>query len=386
MRAIYLDHTATTPVDPRVLDAMVPYMEERYGNASSIHSFGRQAKDALEKARSVIAAALGAQPGEITFTSGGTESDNLAIAGSLRIAGRKTGRRQIVTSIAEHHAVLDTAAEMQEEGFTTVGVPVNQYGSTGHDAVREALGPTTALVSIMHANNEVGTINPIRAIADAAHAAGAVIHTDAVQSFGKIAVDVRALDVDMATVSAHKIYGPKGIGALYVTRGIEILPLMHGGGQERGRRPGTENVALAVGFAKAVELVLDDREREMARLAMLRDALERSLCDRFPFLLVNGHPTERLPHILSVSVDSARCSVVGEMLVPNLDLEGVAVSSGSACTSGSIQPSHVLLAMGRDEATARATVRFSFGRQNSREDVVDTVARLDTVFTRMMGC
>ncbi len=383
MRPIYLDHTATTPLDARVLEAMLPYLESTFGNASSVHAAGREARNALERARGVIAAAVGAAPGEIVFTSGGTESDNLAIRGTWR-AARKHGRTALVTDAAEHHAVLDTCLALREEGAEVKVVGVDGEGTVTPAAVAATLAGPAALVSVMHANNEVGTVNPVREIADAAHAAGALMHTDAVQSFGKIPVRVAGLGVDLLALSAHKLYGPKGIGALYIRRGTELEPLMSGGGQERGRRPGTENVALAVGFARAVELALDTMDEESRRLQALRNGLEEALRSRYPFLLVNGSGATRLPHILNVSLDSSRAPVEGEMLVPNLDLEGVAVTSGSACTSGSLQPSHVLLAMGRDAATARATVRFSFGRGNTREDVVDTLERVDAVLTRML--
>ncbi len=383
MRPIYLDHTATTPLDARVLEAMLPYFESTFGNASSVHAAGREARNALERARGVLAAAVGASPGEIIFTSGGTESDNLAIQGTWR-AARKNGRSLLVTDAAEHHAVLDTCLALSAEGAGVTVVGVDPEGAVAPAAIEAALTGPAALVSAMHANNEVGTINPIREIADAARRAGAVMHSDAVQSFGKVPVSVDDLGVDLLSLSAHKLYGPKGIGALYIRRGTGLEPLMSGGGQERGRRPGTENVALAVGFARAVELALDTMEEESRRLLSLRSGLEEALCARYPFLIVNGSRTNRLPHILNVSLDSARAPVEGEMLVPNLDLEGVAVTSGSACSSGSLQPSHVLLAMGRDAATARATVRFSFGKGNTREDVIDTLERLDAVLGRML--
>jgi cysteine desulfurase len=384
VRRIYLDHTATTPLDPRVLQAMLPYFENTFGNASSIHAFGREAKNALERARGTIASAIGALPGEVVFTSGGTESDNLAIVGAWR-AGRKRGRTGVVTDAAEHHAVLDTCERLREDGGAVSVVGVDSNGSVDPLEVASAMSGTTALVSVMHANNEVGTINRVGDVAEAAHRAGAMVHTDAVQSFGKIAVRADDLAVDLLSLSAHKLYGPKGIGALYIRRGTGIEPLMTGGGQEKGRRPGTENVALAAGFARAVELAMELMEVESERLSVLRDDFERALCDRFPCLLVNGHPACRLPHILNVSVNSAKVLLEGEMLVPNLDLEGIAVTSGSACSSGSMQPSHVLLAMGRDLDTARATVRFSFGRENTREDVAETLERVSKLLGRMIA-
>jgi cysteine desulfurase len=382
VRRIYLDHTATTPLDPRVLEAMMPYFGEVFGNASSVHAPGREARAALERARGTIALAIGAGPGEIVFTSGGTESDNLAITGGWR-AARKRGRVALITDAAEHHAVLETCLRLRDEGALVTVTAVDGEGAVDPGAIAGAASGSTALVSLMHANNEVGTVNAVRAVADAAHGAGAVMHTDAVQSLGKIPVNVDSLGVDLLSVSAHKLYGPKGIGALYVRRGTGLEALLSGGGQEKGRRPGTENVALAAGFARAVELAVESMEAESARLCILRDALEEALQARYPSTIVNGRQGDRLPHILNVSFDAGRAPMEGEMLVPNLDLEEVAVTSGSACSSGSLQPSHVLLAMGRDPATARATIRFSFGRQNTLEDVAEVLARLERVLMKM---
>jgi len=379
---IYLDHTATTPLDPRVREAMEPYFSEQFGNASSVHSYGRQAKAGLEKARGTIAQSIGAEPGELFFTSGGTESDNLAIVGAAR-AARATGRTHLVTSRGEHHAVLDTCAALANEGHSLSLADLDEYGRVDTELVRSLVKEKTSVVSIMHANNEIGTINPVAAIASAAHQSGALVHTDAVQSVGKIPVIVKDLGVDLMTFTAHKLYGPKGIGALYVRRGTMLDPLFHGGGQERGKRPGTENVALAVGFAVAVDLALRAMSEESARLAALRDALESTIRARFPYIIFNGDPSNRLPHILSISVDSRRMRLEGEMLVPNMDLRGIAVASGSACTSGSIQPSHVILAMGRDSDTARATIRFSFGMSNKEDDVGYVADSLGGVLAQM---
>ena len=382
MRRIYLDHTATTPLDPRVFEAMRPYFSETFGNASSIHSFGREAKAALEKARATIATAVGAQSGELFFTSGGTESDNFAIRGVAH-AGRKKGKNHIITSVVEHHAVLEPCEALTEEGWDVTLLTVDSTALVTAAQVREAITDRTCLVSIMHANNEVGTVYPLKEIAAIAHERGVLVHTDAVQTLGKVPVDVNELGVDLMTLSAHKLYGPKGIGALYIRRGTDIEPLLYGGGQERGKRPGTENVPLAVGFAKAVELALADREVEMKRLAALRDNLQSKICNRFPAAIVNGHPTERLPNILNISFDSRKIQLEGEMLVMNMDLEGIAVTSGSACTSGSMQPSHVLLAMGRDANTAKATLRFAFGRSNTEADVEEVMARLSDAIEKM---
>jgi cysteine desulfurase len=381
MQRIYLDHTATTPLDPKVLEAMIPYFSLHFGNASSIHSYGREGKEALERARGTIASLLGADPGEVFFTSGGTEADNFALRG---VAAAAAGtRRGIVTSQAEHHAILEPCEDLAHAGIPVIVLPVNRRGSVDIGALSAAVDAKTLLVSLMHANNEVGTISPIREIAGVAHAAGALFHTDAVQTAGRIPINVREADVDLLTLSAHKMYGPKGIGALFVKRGTPIQPILSGGGQERGKRPGTENVPLAVGFAEAFRLAVAEMDAESARLRLLRDALEGLLRARFPALLVNGDPENRLPHILNISFDSTRLPLEGEMLVVNMDLRGVAVTSGSACTSGSMQPSHVLLAMGRDPATARATIRFSFGKSNAEEDVQKVVGHLEAVIAMM---
>jgi cysteine desulfurase len=384
MKRVYLDHTATTPLDPRVLEAMIPYFSDTFGNASSVHWYGQQAKAVLERSRETIARAIGAEPGEMFFTSGGTESDNFAVKGAA-YAARKKGGTHIVTSQTEHHAVLEPCEHLGEEGFDVSLLPVDSDGLVTAEQVEKAVKDSTCLVSIMLANNEVGTIYPIREIAQAAHERGALMHTDAVQALGKIPVNVRDLEVDLMTISAHKTYGPKGVGALYVRRGTDLEPLLQGGGQERGKRPGTENVPLTVGFAKAVELAMAEMENESARLKGLRDRLESRIRTNFPEAIINGHPTDRLPHILNISFDSSKVSLEGEMLLMNMDLRGIAVTSGSACTSGSMQPSHVLLAMGRDPRTAKATLRFAFGKSNTVEDVEYVVEALSTVLMKMRG-
>lgn len=381
-RRIYLDHTATTPLDPTVRAAMEPFFAETFGNASSVHWFGRQARTALEKARETVANSFGAQPGEVFFTSGGTESNNLALRGVAVPASGK-GRNHIITSGAEHHAVLEPCEQLRKEGIALTVLSVDDSGVVFPGSVEEAITHQTSLVSIMHGNNEVGSLSPLRDIVEIAHQRGVLVHTDAVQTLGKIRIDVRELRVDLMTVSAHKLYGPKGIGALFVRKGVEMEPLLLGGGQERGKRPGTENVALAVGFAAAVELALNSMEVESQRLRRLRDRLENEVRTWFPAAVVNGHPTNRLPHILNISFDSERVQIEGEMLLMNMDLEGVAVTSGSACTSGSMQPSHVLLAMGRDARTAKATLRFAFGRSNTDQDVAQVVECLKKVLERM---
>jgi len=361
---------------------MTPFFGDAFGNASSVHWYGQQARLALERARATIARALGAHPAELTFTSGGTESDNFAIRGVF-CAARKRGRTHIVTTAAEHHAVLDCVEALRGEGADVTILPVDSSGRVAPDAVGGAIGERTCLVTVMHANNEVGTISDIAAIADLAHRQGVLLHTDAVQSFGKVTVNVQELGVDLASVSAHKIYGPKGIGALYIRRGTEIENIFWGGGQERGRRPGTENVAFAAGFARAAEIALEGMKEQSSQVQVLRNSLEEKLRLEFPGLLTNGHSVERLPHILNVSFGFPPFVPEGEMLLLNMDLEGIAVSSGSACTSGSVQPSHVLIAMGRDRATAKATIRFSFGRSNTPDDVDTAVTALKMVAARM---
>jgi cysteine desulfurase len=382
MRRIYLDHTATTPLDPRVLEAMMPFFSDKFGNASSVHWYGQEAKTALERAREVISQAIGAQPGEVFFTGGGTESDNFAVKGVAYAAGRN-GKNHIITSKAEHHAVIEPCEHLQEEGFTVTTLSVDSNGLVAPDQVAGAITRSTCLISIMHSNNEVGSISPVREIAQVARERGVPTHTDAVQSLGKIPLDVNELGVDLMTITAHKLYGPKGIGALYIRKGTQIDSLLHGGGQERGRRPGTENVPLAVGFARAVELACGEMESESSRLRNLRDTLEEKIRAAIPAAIINGHPSNRLPHILNISIDNAKLPLEGETLVMNMDLKGIAVTSGSACTSGSMQPSHVLLAMGRDEKTAKATLRFAFGRGNTAEDVECVVASLSEVVAAM---
>jgi cysteine desulfurase len=382
MRTVYLDHTATTPLDPEVLEAMRPYFLEKFGNASSIHHFGQEAKAALDSSRDRLAALVGVRPGELFFVSSGTEADNFALKGAAA-SMREKGKRHIVTSAVEHHAVLETCRHLETEGCTVTYLRPDRDGMTAPEEVLEALRPETGIVSVMHANNEVGTINPIARIAEAAHAQGILVHTDAVQSFGKVPVDAGALGADLVSLSAHKIYGPKGIGALVVRKGVTLGKFMHGGGQERGRRGGTENVPLAVGFALAAAKASERMSAEGARLSGLREHLRRRLVERFRGVMLNGHPEESLPHIVNCSFDARHWVVDGEALLFGLDLAGVAVTSGSACTSGSMEPSHVLLAMGREPATAKATIRFSMGLATTREDLDFAVEALAEVIARI---
>jgi len=377
-----MDHTATTPLDPEVFEAMRPYFVEKFGNASSIHSFGRESRVALDSSRDSIAALIGAQSGEISFVSCGTEADNFALKGVAAMMTAR-GKNHIITTRAEHHAILEPCAYLSRTGFSVTFLRVDSSGRVDAGDVRRAVNARTGIVSIMHVNNEVGSVNPVAELARAATDNKALFHTDAVQSFGKIPVDVNDLGVDLLSLSAHKIYGPKGIGAIYVRRGVETERFMHGGGQERGRRAGTENVALAVGFAKAASLMHQRMEAEHRRLTGLKTRFRGMLEDRFPFLLVNGDSGESLPHILNVSFDSTRIEIDGEALLFNLDLAGIAAASGSACSSGSVEPSHVLIAMGRDVATARATIRFSMGVSTSADDIDQSVAELDRIVRRI---
>lgn len=382
MKRVYLDHTATTPLDSRVFEAMKPYFLEKFGNASSIHQFGQEARAALDESRAGIARLIGAKEGEIYFTGSGTEANNFALKG---VAGamRKRGKTHIITSKAEHQAVLETCEFLEREGFTVTYLDVDEFGMVRPEDIRSAITGKTGLISIMHANNEVGTINPVGDIAKITRQANIVFHTDAVQTFGKIPVDVGALNVDLLSISAHKIYGPKGVGALYIRKGVEVEKFLHGGGQERGRRASTEAVPLTVGFAKAAQLMHDDMQAERSRLGSLSNRLRALLSQKFYFAIFNGHPTSALPHILNVSFDASRVDIEGDELLLNLDLAGVAVTSGSACTSGSMKPSHVLLAMGRDEKTAQATIRFSMGRSTTEEDISFTADALEKVVERI---
>ena len=376
-RKIYMDYAATTPVRPEVVEAMLPYFTERYGNPSSIHSFGQDARVAVEEARAKVASLVGARPEEIVFTSGGTESDNFAIRG-VAYALREKGDH-IVTSSVEQHAVLETCKSLEREGFKVTYLPVDRYGMVDPEDVRKAITERTILVSVMHANNEVGTIQPIEEISKIAHERGAYFHTDAVQTVGHIRVDVEELGVDLLSTSAHKLYGPKGVGALYIRKGTRIAPFVHGGEQERGRRAGTENVPGIVGFGRAAELARLEYEDEARRLSELRDKLIEGLRERIDYIHVNGHPTRGLPGNVHITVEF----VEGESMLLNLDLEGIAASTGSACSSGSLEPSHVLLAMGLSHELAHGSLRFTMGRWTTEEDVERVLDVLPEVVARL---
>jgi cysteine desulfurase len=372
MRRIYMDYTATTPVDGRVVDAMLPYFGGVFGNASSIHSFGREAKAALESSRERIAALIGARSSELYFTSGGTESDNSALTG---IASKYSthGKRHIVISSIEHHAILHAAESLKSIGVSVTQLNVDSQGFISPEELGSAITKETFLVSVIHANNEIGTIQNLKVLAGIAHENGALFHTDAVQSFGKTSISMAETGVDLASFTAHKIYGPKGIGALFIKRGIDFEPTFHGGAQERNRRPGTESVPLAVGYATAAELAARELATEQPRLATLNRLMRNRIEAEVPGARFNSPVKESVPNILSVSIDSNEVEIDGEALIINMDLEGVAVTSGSACSSGSLQPSHVIKALGRDNRTTMATVRFSIGRFTTEEDVQSSV-------------
>lgn len=381
MNRIYLDYSATTPLDPRVLEAMVAAFGENFGNASSVHSFGREARAIFEKSRETIARSIGARPDELFFTSGGTEADNHALKG-LAAVGLRKGKDEIITSQVEHHAVLHSAQALEKAGCRLIFVPVDSFGMVDPADMKSALGPRTALVSLMYANNEVGTLNNIREIGGIVREAGIPMHSDAVQAVGKIAVNVDDLNVDVLSVAAHKFYGPKGIGAIYIRKGTQIDPFVEGGSQESNRRAGTENVPLAVGFAKAIEIAQESMQQNLLHINKLKQHLRELISSKFRGILFNGHPTESLPHILNISFDATVREVDGDALIMGMDLLGVAVTSGSACTSGSLQPSHVLLAMGRDARTARATIRFSIGRETRLDELDYAVSALSQVLEK----
>ncbi len=377
MRQVYLDHAATTPVRAEVLAAMLPYFADHAGNASSLHQAGQRAKKALDESRDTVALALGVDPKEIYFTSGGTESDNQAIVGVARAQAQRG--RHLITSTIEHHAVLNVCQWLEEQGYAVSYVRVDQQGLLDLQALQASMRPDTVLVSVMLANNEVGTIEPLAEIARLAHARGILVHTDAVQTVGKMPVRVDELGVDLLSLTAHKFCGPKGIGVLYVRRGTPIEPLLHGGHQEWALRPGTQNIPGIVGLATALRLATAELPVEAARLSALRDRLQAGILAQIPDVQVNGHPTLRLPNILNVSFGGLE----GEALLLALDIKGIAVSTGSACTAGSTDPSHVLQALGLERARADGSLRFSLGHTTTEEDIDYTLQTLVEVIGRL---
>ena len=378
VQRIYFDHNATTPVHPVVADRMVAALREEFGNPSSIHHFGQRAKAAIDQARSALAALIGADPSEVVFTSGGTESDNLAIRGTAE-ALERNGRRHLIASAIEHEAVLNTLKALARRGSDTALLSVDDTGTASSDDLRAALRDDTALVSVMQANNEIGTIQPIAELAQAAHERGALFHTDAVQSVGKIPIDVKALGIDLLSISAHKFYGPKGVGAIWIRRGLRMLSCSTGGKQERNRRAGTENVAGIVGMGAAAEVALARMADEHVRVGALRDRLEEGILRTVPRTMVNGVKTSRLPNTTNISFDR----VEAESLLIALDLEGIAVSTGSACSSGTLEPSHVLKAMGLSTHRTQNSIRFSLGAANTEAEVDRAVAVLPGIVEKL---
>lgn len=378
METIYLDHNATTPVDPEVVEAMLPYLRGTFGNASSVHFAGRDAKVALENSREQIAEFINCQPAELIFTSGGTESDNMAIFGVMRYLKKR--RSHLVIAGSEHHAVLEPAEHLREkEGFSLDILPVDNKGFVSPDSLRKVITDETALVSIMHANNETGVIQDIRALSDVVHEKGALFHTDAVQSTGKIPVDVVELGVDLLSLTGHKIYGPKGTGALFVRQGIKLAPLLYGGSHEKRRRPGTENIAGIVGLAKALEIAGKLMREDHKRFAELADHFIDSLLASIPDCRLNGPRENRIVPTVNISFNG----VEGESIILSLDLESIAVSSGSACTSGAVDPSHVLSAMGMSAVEAHGSIRFSMGRSTTREQIDRVLTVLPPIIERL---
>jgi len=380
MKTVYLDHCATTPLHPDALTAMLPFLRDSFGNPSSIHALGRKAREAVEEARGRVAALIGANASEIVFTSGGTEANNLAIQGIARAS--KDRGNHIVTSSIEHHAVLKTCQYLERNGFTVTYLPVDHHGIVNPEDLKKALTDKTILVSVMHANNEVGTIEPIDEIGRIVTERGIAFHTDAIQSAGKVPLNVKEMSVDLLSISAHKFYGPKGIGALYIREGIRIDPILYGGEQEKGIRSGTENVASVAGLGKACELARETVAVRMDEIRKMRDALQERISTAVPGLTINGHPVSRLPNCLSVSVPG----LIGETILRDLDARGIAVSSGSACTSHSVEISHVLSAMRLPEETAQGTVRLSLGIINTPDEIeyaaasfVEVVEKLETL-------
>jgi cysteine desulfurase len=369
MKRIYLDHNATTPLDHRVFDAMKPYLVEHFGNASSPHHYGRRAQQALEESRETVAHAIGARPGEIIFTSGGTESDNLALRG---VAHAK-GHGHIITTSIEHHAVLRTCASLECDGFTVTYLPVDDQGRIDPDDLKGSIRKDTILISVMLANNETGVIEPLQEVSNIARDHAIPFHCDAVQAVGKIWVDVNSLGADLLSLSAHKLYGPKGMGALFVKDGMRLASLITGGHHERGLRAGTENVAGAVGFARALTIAIDSMDTYRTKISSLRNKLETDVLQRIDHVTLHSVQAERLPHCSSLGFSS----VEAESILLHLDLRGIAAASGSACTTGEAEPSHVLTAMGVSPEVAQGTIRISLGRENTEEEISYTLDALE---------
>ncbi len=376
MKRIYLDYAATTPVHPEVVQAMTPHWTEHFGNPSAIYSYGQEAKGTIEDAREKVAELIGASPEEIVFTSGGSEADNFAIKGTAFAA--KSGKH-IVTSAIEHHAIHETCSFLERNGFEVTYLPVDGHGLVDPDDLKKAITTGTILVSVMQANNEVGSVQPITELAAITREAGVYFHNDAVQAVGHITTDVGELGVDLMSISAHKLYGPKGIGALYVRKGTRLVPFMHGGGQERNRRGGTENVPAIAGFGKAAEIARKEMPEEAERLTVFRQRLIEGILGTVDGSRLNGHPEQRLPNNTNVSIDY----VEGESMLLNLDLEGICASTGSACSSASLEASHVLLAMGLLHEQAHASLRFSMGKWTKQEHVDRVLEVLPAIVAKL---
>ena len=387
MERVYLDHAATTPLDPEVFEVMKPYLLEEYGNASSVHQLGRQARVAMEGARERVAGCLGAESSEIVFTSGGTEADNLALKGALSAASTNGEDAGLVTSAAEHKAVVEPARRMMEQGRPVTLLSPDAHGAVTPEQVEAALDEDTALVSLMHTNNEIGVQTDIPAVASVCDAHDVLLHCDAVQAAGLQPLDVEALGVDLLSLSGHKFYGPKGIGVLYVRNGVDLGPLVEGGSQERDRRGGTQNVAGAIGLAEALERATAEAEERAARLSRLQRRLVEGLDDAVPGPYVCNTPLDEAPvapHVVNVAFPPVGDEPLdGEMLILNLDMQGILVSAGSACTSGALEPSHVLTALGLDRPTAAAAVRFSLGAKTTEEDIDEALDALHSTLQRM---
>ncbi|WP_367344197.1 cysteine desulfurase NifS [Methanomethylovorans sp.] len=377
MKRIYLDHSATTRVDTRVLESMLPYFNEMFGNASSLHSFGQEAAVALSFSREQVAATIGAEPQEIIFTSGGTESDNMAIKGAAYISSSRG--KHIISSVIEHPAVLHTCRQLEKEGFEVTYVPVDNEGILDMQFLEDSIREDTILISIMHANNEIGTVQPIKEISELIRGRGIILHTDAVQSVGKIPVDVNELGVDMLSISSHKIHGPKGVGALYLRNGVNIVPIVQGGGHERGLRPGTENIPGIVGFAKAMTIVREQLETDSRNMQYLRDHMIKKIRSKIPYTKLNGHENKRLPNNVNMSFRY----VEGESLLMLLDMKGVAVSTGSACSSKSQKVSHVLTSIGLGADYIHGSLRFTLGRENTMKEIDLTVGLLEEAVMKL---
>jgi cysteine desulfurase len=377
MRRVYLDYNATTPVAPEVLAAMLPYFCVEYGNASSIHTFGQRARGAVEEARESVAALLGAHPAEIMFSSGGTESNNHAIFGVVGAASGSS--KHVITSAVEHSAVLDPCRALEKQGVAVTFLPVEGEGLVNPEDIRRAIRPDTVLITIMLANNELGTIEPIAEIGKIAAEAHVTLHTDAIQAAGKIPIDVAKLGVHLLSISAHKLYGPKGVGALYVRKGTHLKPLLYGGHSERDRRPGTEDVTSIAGLGKAADLALAHMKAEGRRIAVLRDRLENGLLERIPHARVNGSRAQRVPNTTNLTLPY----IEGEAMVIALDLRGLSCSTGAACSSGAVEPSHVLLAIGLAPEDARATLRLSLGQQTTDEEIDFALETIPPVIERL---